>query len=138
MSYIGWAVVAMLAYGVTAVFLKLALKDISPGVTLVTTNTILVLSGVALILYRGESFAAHFTVNRPMLFAVLAGLTLSLSIISYYIALSRGQTTVVVPIFASYFAVTTIIGFIFLGDDIKLTKILGVLMAGGAIFLLTR
>jgi uncharacterized membrane protein len=52
--------------------------------------------------------------------------------------LSRGQTTVVVPIFASYFAVTTIIGFIFLGDDIKLTKILGVLMAGGAIFLLTR
>ena len=138
MSYAGWAVVAMLAYGATAVFLKLALKDIPPEVTLVMTNTILVLSGIALIVFRGESFAEHVTIGRPLLFAGLAGLTLSLSIISYYMALSRGETSVVVPIFAMYFAVTTIISFIFLDEDIKLTKILGVLLAGGAIFLLTR
>lgn len=138
MSYVGWAVVAMLAYGVTAIFLKLALKDIPPGVTLVITNSILVLSCIVLIVYRGESFAAHISANRPLLFAGLAGLTLSLSIISYYIALSRGQTSVVVPIFAMYFAVTTIIGFIFLGEEIRLTRILGVLLAGGALFLLTR
>lgn len=138
MSYVGWAVVAMLAYGVTAIFLKLALKDIPPEVTLVITNTILVLSGIALIVYRGESFTDHISVSRPLLFAGLAGLTLSLSITSYYIALSRGATSVVVPIFAMYFAVTTIIGFIFFGEEIKLTRILGVLLAGSAIFLLTK
>ena len=138
MSYVAWAFVAMVAYGVTAVLLKLTLRDIPPGVAIVITNAVLVLGGVGLIMYRGESFLAHFAISRPMLLAVLAGLTLSLSIISYYIALSRGPTSVVVPIFAMYVLVATAIGFAFLGEEIKPTRVIGVVLAGGAIFLLTR
>lgn len=138
MSYVGWAFVAMAAYGVTAVLLKLALKDIPPGVAIVITNAVLVLAGVGLILYRGESFLAHITISRPMLLAVLAGLTLSLSIIGYYIALSRGPASVVVPIFAMYVLVATFIGFALLGEEVKPARVIGVVLAGGAIFLLTR
>ena len=138
MSYVAWAFVAMTAYGVTAVLLKLTLRDIPPGVAIVITNAVLVLAGVGLVMYRGESFLAHFAISRPMLLAVLAGLTLSLSIISYYIALSRGPTSVVVPIFAMYVLVATAIGFAFLGEEIKPTRVIGVVLAGGAIFLLTR
>lgn len=138
MSYVGWAFVAMSAYGVTAVLLKLVLRDTPPGVALVVTNTVLVLSGVGLAIYRGESFAAHIAASRPMLLMALAGLTLSLSIVGYYIALSRGPTSVVVPIFAMYFVVAAVIGFILLGEEIRLTKVIGVVLAGGAIFLLTR
>ena len=138
MSYVGWAFVAMTAYGVTAVLLKLALKDIPPGVAIVITNAVLVLAGVGLVIYRGESFTDHIEVSRPMLLAVLAGLTLSLSIVGYYIALSRGPTSVVVPIFAMYVLVATIIGFALLGEEIKLTGVVGVILAAGAIFLLTR
>ncbi|MXY44946.1 MAG: hypothetical protein F4Y50_12990, partial [Dehalococcoidia bacterium] len=98
MSYVGWAFVAMAAYGVTAVLLKLALKDIPPGVAVVITNLVLVLAGVGLVIYRGESFTAHMTISRPMVWVLLAGLMLSLSIVSYYIALSRGPTSVVVPV----------------------------------------
>lgn len=138
MSYVGWAFVAMAAYGVTAVLLKLALKDIPPGVAVVITNLVLVLAGVGLVIYRGESFTAHMTISRPMVWVLLAGLMLSLSIVSYYIALSRGPTSVVVPIFAMYVLVATLIGFAFLGEEVKLTRVAGVLLAGGAIFLLTR
>ena len=73
MSYVGWAFVAMTAYGVTAVLLKLALKDIPPGVAIVITNAVLVLAGVGLIIYRGESFTDHIEVSRPMLLAVPGG-----------------------------------------------------------------
>jgi len=137
-SYVLWAVVAMLAYGITAVFLKLALRDIPPEVTLVITNTMLVTTGVVLIVLKGESLTAHLNFGQPLLYAGLAGLTLSLSIASYYIALSRGPTSVVVPIFAMYFAVTTIVGFMFLDEEFKLTRVAGIVMAAGAVVLLTR
>ena len=138
MSYIGWTVVAMLGYGVTAVFLKLAMRGMPPLVTLVVGNSILVLAGMGLILYRGESFFAHLTASRHLLLLGLAGLALSVSIASFYTALSRGEASVVVPIFAMYFAVTVIVGCVFLGEEITLTKLLGVALAGGAIYLLTR
>ena len=138
MSYIGWTVVAMLGYGVTAVFLKLAMRGMPPLVTLVVGNSILVLAGIGMILYRGESFFAHLTASRHLLFTGLAGLTLSLSIASFYTALSRGDASVVVPVFAMYFAVTVIVGCAFLGEEITLAKLLGVVLAGGAIYLLTR
>ncbi len=138
MNYVAWAFVAMVAYGVTAILLKLALKDIPPGVAIVITNVVLVLAGVGLVIYRGESFLPHLTVSRPMLLTLLAGLTLSLSIVGYYIALSRGPASVVVPIFAMYVLVATFIGFVVLGEEAKVTRIIGVILAGGAIFLLTR
>ena len=138
MSYVAWAIVAMMGYGVTAVILKLALRDIPPGVAIVITNAVLVLAGVGLVLYRGEQVAAHLSLSRPMLLTILAGLTLSLSIIGYYIALSRGPASVVVPIFAMYVLVATFIGLAFLGEEVKLTRVVGVILAGGAIFLLTR
>ncbi len=138
MSYVGWAIVAMTGYGVTAVILKLALRDIPPGVAIVITNAVLVLAGVGLVLYRGEQVAAHLSLSRPMLLTILAGVTLSLSIVGYYIALSRGPASVVVPIFAMYVLVATVIGLAFLGEEVKLTRVIGVILAGGAIFLLTR
>ena len=80
----------------------------------------------------------NLKIVHPMVWVLLAGLMLSLSIVSYYIALSRGPTSVVVPIFAMYVLVATFIGFAFLGEEVKLTRVAGVLLAGGAIFLLTR
>ena len=44
-------------YGVTAVLLKLAMRTIPPEVALVMTNTVLVLAGFGLVLYRGERIA---------------------------------------------------------------------------------
>ena len=138
MNHVWWALVAMGAYGVTAVFLKLALRTVPAEVALVVTNTILILAGLGLVLFRGESIAAHLSLSRPTLYLVLAGLTLSVSIVSYYMGLSRGPVSVVVPIFALSFAVAGTLGIIFLGEEFKATRVLGVLMAGGAVVLLTR
>ena len=138
MSYVGWALVAMMSYGVTAIFLKAALRHIPPEVALVITNLMLVAVALTLALYRGESLVAHLRFGRPVLFVALAGLTLSLSIVSYYTALSRGPTSLVVPIFAMSFAVAGALGMLILGEDIKMTRVLGMLLAAGAVVLFTR
>ena len=138
MSYVFWAIVAMGSYGVTAIFLKLALRQYPPEVALVITNLTLVLAGVALVVFRGANFADHVNLDRPTLYILLAGLTLSVSIISYYTALSRGPASVVVPIFSMSFAVAATLGMLLLAEDIKVTRILGVVLASGAIVLLAR
>ena len=138
MSYIGWAVVAMFGYGVTAVLLKASLRHFPPEVALVITNSILVVVGLVLIAVRGEGFAQYISLGRPTFIVGIAGLTLSLSIASYYLALSRGPASAVVPIFAMNFAVASLLAILVLGEEMKATRIAGMAMAAGAIVLLTR
>ena len=137
MGYIGLAMLAMGGYGATAIFLKLAFRTIPSEVALVVTNTVLIASALGLVLFRGDSFASLGT-NRPTLYVGLAGLILSVSIISYYLALSRGPVSIVAPIFAMNFAVAGILGILFLGESITVTRLAGLALAAGAIVLLTR
>ena len=88
--------------------------------------------------HRRATMATELVVGWPVLYLVVAGLALSLSIASYYLALSRGPVTVVAPIFALSFAVASVLGIIFLGEEIKLTRVLGLALAAGSIFLLAR
>ena len=115
MGYIAWAIIAMGSYGLTGVFLKLALRTIPTEVALVLTNSMLVITGLVLILVRGSSIAVYLRVGSPFLYVMLAGLTLSVAIASYYTALSRGPVSIVVPIFAMSFAVASALALAFLG-----------------------
>ena len=119
MHYTFLAMIGMASYGVTMVLLKSAMRTIPPEVALVVTNTILVLGGVVYMVYRSTGFTEYLTLGRPVLLIGLAGLTLTVGIVSYYTALSRGPAVVVVPIFAMNFAVASVLGMIFLEEGIK-------------------
>jgi len=127
----------MLGYGVTAFLLKVVMRAVGPEVALVVTNSILVAFSVCLVIYRGESLIQGLNGGWSTLILFVAGLTLSFSIASYYLALNRGPASVVVPIFAMSFAVASVLGLLFLGEEIKVTKIVGLILAVVAIFLLT-
>ncbi len=68
----------------------------------------------------------------------MAGVALSISIIAYYIALSRGPVSIVAPIFAMNFAVAGVLGFMFLGENLTVARVTGVALAAAAIILLAR
>ena len=138
LGYVGWAVLAMVSYGVTVALLKVALRHFPPEVALVVTNTFLVAVGLGLVAFRGESFFAHFNEMRPTLFVLAAGGSLSLAIASYYIALSRGPVSAVAPIFAMSFAVAVVLGVLLLDEPLTATRLAGMGLAAGAVFLLTR
>ncbi len=138
MHYVVWAVLAMVTYGITAVLLKYAFRQYPPEVAVVVANTMLIVAAVGAVIYRGQNIASYFGWSWPTVALLAAGVTLSISIISFYTALHRGPASTVVPIFALNFAVASMIGFALLGEEIKLTKIAGLLMAAGAVFLLTK
>ena len=138
MNYVLWATLAMGTYGIMAVLLKIALKDMPFEVPLVIMNTILVVAGIILVVVRGESVIAHLSFSWPTLVVIMAGVALTVSVVAFYTALSRGPTSVVVPVFAMNFAVASILGFVFLGESVTTTRVLGIVLAGGSILLLTK
>ena len=138
MSYVGWVIIAMLTYGVMAVMLKVTLRNIAPEAAVFVTNAILVISALAWAIYRGVKIPDHLAFNQPTLLLLLTGVILSVSIISFYIALSRGPVTAVIPLFGMNVAVASVLGFLVLGEPVNASRISGIILAGGAIFLLTR
>jgi transporter family protein len=137
MGYIGWAMLAMGGYGATAIFLKLAFRTIPSEVALVVTNTVLTAAAFGLVLFRGVDFSS-LDMNKPTFYLGLAGVTLSVSVISYYIALSRGPVSIVMPIYAMNFAVAVILGMLVLGESVTMTRAAGLVLATGALVLLAR
>lgn len=138
MSYIAWAIIAMVAYGIMITLLKFSLRSIPPEAALFVTNTILVVSALLWAIYRGVKIPEHLALNQPTLLLLLAGVVLSVSIISFYMALSRGPASTVAPLFGMNIAVVSVLGFLVLKEPVNPERVIGILMAGGAIFLLTR
>ena len=72
MSYTSWAILAMVVYGVNAVLLKLALRQVPAEVALAVTNTVLVMAGFALVVFRGQSIIAHLNGSLSTVYLGLA------------------------------------------------------------------
>lgn len=138
MSYIAWAIIAMVAYGIMITLLKFSLRSIPPEAAVFVTNTILVISALLWAIYRGVKIPEHLALNQPTLLLLLSGVVLSVSIISFYMALSRGPASTVAPLFGMNIAVVSVLGFLVLKEPVNPERVIGILMAGGAIFLLTR
>lgn len=138
MSYIAWAIIAMVAYGIMITLLKFSLRSIPPEAALFVTNTILVILAFLWAIYRGVKIPEHLALNQPTLLLLLAGVVLSVSIISFYMALSRGPASTVAPLFGMNIAIVSVLGFLVLKEPVNPERVIGILMAGGAIFLLTR
>ena len=137
MNYLIWALIAMFFYGITAVLLKIGLKNSNAEIALIITNVILVLGGISIAFFKGSLFT-KWPLGWPLIFLSLAGVTLVISIASYYTALSKGPMLIVVPIFSMSFAVASILGIIFLGEEINMLKVTGLILAATAIVMLTR
>ena len=138
MSYIAWTIIAMAAYAIMTILLKFSLRDVPPEAAVFVTNALLVISAFLWALYRGVKITDHLALNQPTLFLILAGLALSVSIISLYMALSRGPISTVSPLFGMNIAVVAILGFIILKEPVSLERIAGVILAAGAVFLLAK
>ena len=138
MHYIVWTLIAMSAYAVMIILLKFSLKSIPPEAAVFVTNFFLVAAALLWALYRGVKITDHLAFNQPTLFLVLSGVALSIGIISLYMALSRGPISTVSPLFGMNIALVAVLGFFILKEPVSIERIAGVILAGGAIFLLTR
>ena len=130
MNHVGLAFIAMVSYGATAVLLRLSMRTMPPEVALVITNEVLMVAAVGWMVVRAVNIPANLSLNVSTTAMFVAGATLS--VIAYYMALAKGPVSVVGPIFGLGMAVAAVLGILALGEPLKVTRVLGVVLAAGA------
>lgn len=125
----GWIVPAVLyifLLGALGVTTKVALRHISWQEVILWTAIVYAFIAIGMLLFGQVSL--HF--NAGTLPGIASGVLASTALIAFYIALGRGDASVVVPVASAYPIVTLILAAIFLAEPITLLR------AGGALLVI--
>lgn len=138
MHWLFWVLISLVFYSLMPPLVKVAMREIPANVAVTVTNAILCSLAFVVAKLQGYSFSDHLSLDRPSMMLFAAGAVLAVAIISYYKALEMGPISSVVPIYGMYVALTSIVGFLFLGERLTPSRGLGLVFAVLAITLLSR
>lgn len=127
--------ITMVTWGVWIVLGNAASESIDPRTAAAISYLVATLLAFGLVVGSDASLAISL---RGGVIAGVAGLFTGIGLISMYVGLSRGSTTVVATLGAMYFIVAAAIGMAALGDEITTTRVAGIVFAGVAVILVTR
>lgn len=88
----------------------------------------------SLIVFKAKTL---FTGDKTGIFlGILSGFTGAFGLIGFYILLTKKEVSTIVPLTALYPILTAILAFIFLKESLTVFKIMGIILALAAIYLL--
>ena len=136
--YLPLSLLALACYSLVAPLVKLATQQgAPPQVAVIITNTILVVTALVVSWSRGMPIGVTLS-SKSIGLLLVAGVLLGLSVTAYYLALSRGPISVVVPIFGLFIVSSSIAGAVLFGETLTTSRLLGILCAVAAIYLVSR
>jgi len=136
MNYIGWSVIALIAYTLVAPLMKIATESIPSDVATVVSNTILVIVALVVVAAADHPVAEYVTHPKaPYMYA--AGFCLAVGILAYYRALSMGPVSVVTPVFGLFLVTSSIAGVAVLDEPFTARKAAGIGFALLAVYFTT-
>ena len=139
MSYLPWAVGALVAYTFVPLLMRVATTGsnaIPSDVATVSSNSILVVGALAVVAGTDQGVAPHLGSSK-LPYAVAAGVCLAVGILAYYRALSLGPVSVVTPVFGLFLVTSSIFGMAFLDEPVTARKLAGIGFAVLAVYLVT-
>ena len=131
-SYIFWALLGMVGYSLTTLFVKLAERStaVSNYMVLAVSTTIVSIFAIGIVVARGELKSLIFDLERGTLaWAIASGIALTVAVSSLFHALSLGPANVVVPIYGMFIIGGSLLGVLFLGEAMTWNKIVGLAAA---------
>lgn len=139
-SYVLWALLGMASYSVTTLLAKLAARAGLPGsVTVAIATSVVAVLCWLVIMLRGQTGLVLDALPRPSgAWALAAGLTLAVAVMSLFRALELGPASVVVPVYGMFIVGSFLLGVALLGEPITLPKAVGLAAALASILLITR
>lgn len=142
MSYITWALIGMLGYSLTTLFVKVATRNGKFNSFFVLSIAVCIVAIAVLCISAWRGDFKNISVNDLMcvnaLWSCAAGIALTIAVASLFKALSLGPASVVVPVYGMFIVGGAILGFIFLHEPVTLKKVLGIALAVIGIFLITK
>lgn len=127
--------ITMVTWGIWVVLGNAASESIDPRTAAAISYLVAAPFALGLILFSDASLS--ITVRGGLL-AGAAGLFTGIGLISMYVGLSGGSTTIVSTLGAMYFVVAAIIGMVVLGDEVTLTRLTGISFAVMGVVLVTQ
>ena len=139
-SYLLWATIGMIGYSLTAMLVKLATQSgrFSSYFVLMIASAMVVVTSTIIAILRGDikTFSRDNLGSVDGMFAIGAGVALVIAVVFYFLALSEGPTSIVVPIYGMFIVGGAVLGLVFLHEPFTLRKALGILLAAVSIYLI--
>jgi bacterial/archaeal transporter family protein len=130
MDYRIYCLIALLGWGIWGYWAKVLTKNMNMTLLIFFAS---ILPVVLITIYTITATRIRF--DRFVVPALLIGLISSAATIAFYLALSKGPASVVIPFTGLYFVIPAFLGFVFLKEPLNLTRILGLILAVIAIAL---
>ena len=130
MDYRIYCLIALLGWGIWGYWAKVLTKNMNMTLLIFFAS---ILPVVLITIYTITTTQIRF--DRFVVPALLIGLISSVATIAFYLALSKGPASVVIPFTGLYFVVPAILGYVFLKEAINLQHIIGIILAVIAIIL---
>ncbi|KAF3885713.1 MULTISPECIES: EamA family transporter [Nostocales] len=131
-SWLIYTLLALFLYGLWGFFSKLATNYIDPKSALL--NEVLGALMVSLVLFSNNGFRVR--VDRLGIFyAVLVGVSGTLATFLFFIAITKGASSIILPLTSLYPLVTILLSVFILKESLSLKQSLGILLALVAIVL---
>lgn len=139
MRYLPWAILALVAYTLVPVLMRVATtgpEAVPSNVATMVSNLVLVVVAGVVIAGTGEQVTPHLS-SPKIWHTVAAGVFLGVGILAYYRALSLGPVSVVTPIFGMFLVTSSVVGIAALGEPLTARKLVGIAFAVVAVYLVT-
>lgn len=122
--------------GVTSILAKCGIRKTDSTVaTAIRTIVVLIFSWLMVFIAGSQNQLGSID-GKTLLFLILSGLATGGSWLCYFKALQIGDINKVVPIDKSSIILTIILAFIFLNENVSLTKAVGIVLIGAGTFLM--
>lgn len=133
----GLTAATVLAWGTWGIFSKLAVERIDQQVLI--WGSLIVVPAVYLVYLAASGQLVPLQMEGGGIgFSLLAGLAAALGTVCFYLLLSRESVSLAVPMTSLYPAVTVILSFLFLRENLTASHVLGIVFALAAMGLLSR
>ncbi|MGB9729690.1 MAG: EamA family transporter [Thermoprotei archaeon] len=128
------AILSLIMWGLWGFILKLVSKNVEWYQIYVIGSLItIMISSIAAIIYRD-----HLLISQRDIFVILASSTAgALGYVFFIMALKDGKASIVVPLTAMYPAITVILSYVILREEITPLQLIGIILAIIATILLS-
>ena len=129
--YVLWALLGMVAYSITTLLVKLAVRAGagSSFMVLMISVSIVFASVVLIVALRGELKSLLGMDQKALLWSFAAGIALTIAVTSLFQALSLGPASVVVPIYGMFIVGGAALGVAVLHEPLTWNKVAGLVAA---------
>jgi transporter family protein len=138
--YVAWALLGMVCYSLTTLFMKLAIRDgrFSSFLVLAIATFGTFSTSLTVVLLRGDFKGMTWRdFNSPAgLWALATAIALSVAVSSLFRGLSLGPASVVVPLYGMFAAGGAILGLLFLHEPVTARRLIGIALAAVSIILI--